>query len=302
MGFYPSGEYLQPNRRRSALRFVSAFPLFVCLFCLCMGTAIAQEAASVPPQSGQPQQPQVAEQPGGDISGGGKSGNLALPGGTVTAANTLNGEKAGTSTEVDGSYFLHVSTNGRYVVRAELAAFAPLTKEVIIKSANRAARVDLEMILMSRAEEAARQQQRQTAQGTGGGFQRLSVTQTGADSGGASAGDGGSAAGLPTQALGADSATESVSVSGNTQGTDFSMMSSDAIGQRVQELREQQGFGGGGFGGGFGGGGFGGGPMVIFGGGRGRFNINRPHGSLFYSIGDSPPQARPPSPATFPVD
>ncbi|MBV9608413.1 MAG: TonB-dependent receptor, partial [Acidobacteria bacterium] len=64
------------------------------------------------------------------------------------------------------------------------------------------------------------------------------------------------------------------------------------------------GGGGGGFGGGFGGRG-GGGPMMILGGGRGRFDINRPHGMVYYSIGDSALNAAPYSltgtPATNPA-
>src|SRR5260370_27712606 len=159
------------------------------------------------------------------------------------------------------------------------------------------------MILLSRAEEAARLQQQQAAQGANGGLQRVRVTQAegaglGADranaTGGADASGGGA---LPSAGSGAESATESVSVSGNTQGADLSAMSSDAIHQRVQEFREQQGFGGGRFGegGGFGGGGFGGGggPIMIIGGGRGRFNINRPHRRLCYTIDHSPLDPRP---------
>ncbi len=53
--------------------------------------------------------------------------------------------------------------------------------------------------------------------------------------------------------------------------------------------------GGGGFGGGFGGfggGGGRGGPMVL-GGGRGRYDVNRPHGSVYYSVGDAALDAAP---------
>src|SRR5260370_42520872 len=144
------------------------------------------------------------------------------------------------------------------------------------------------MILLSRAEEAARLQQQQAAQGANGGFQRLSVTRTegaglGADLANATSGADASGGGaLPSAGSGAESATESVSVSGNTQGADLSAMSSDAIRQRVQEFREQQGFGGGGgrfaAGGGLGGGGFGGGggPIGILGGGRGRVHLAAP--------------------------
>src|SRR5271157_3310427 len=52
---------------------------------------------------------------GGDITGVIKSGSMPLPGVTVSAANSLTGQKAVTSTAEDGSYALHLSANGRYV-------------------------------------------------------------------------------------------------------------------------------------------------------------------------------------------
>ncbi len=120
-----------------------------------------------------------------------------------------------------------------------------------------------------------------------------------------------------------DVATESVSFSGSTSGVGMFGMSTDELDQRMREGREQGGgFGGGGgpggggpggggpvaavpvaavpqvaaspvvgFGG-FGGGGGRGGPMVL-GGGRGRYDINRPHGSVYYSVGDSALDAAP---------
>src|SRR4029077_13158011 len=101
-----------------------------------------------------------------------------------------------------------------------------------------------------------------------------------------------------------DAATESIAVSGNAPGAGLFGMNSDEMQQRMREAREQQGGGGlgggqaGGPGGGGGGlflggrpgggpGGGGGGGAVIFGGGRGRFHINRPHGSIYYTVGDS---------------
>ena len=58
--------------------------------------------------------------------------------------------------------------------------------------------------------------------------------------------------------------------------------------------------GGGGFGG-FGGGGGRGGPMML-GGGRGRFDINRPHGMVYYSVGDSALDAAPYALSNSPSD
>src|SRR5271167_881939 len=77
---------------------------------------------------------QVPQSQGGSIHGVVKSGNTPVPGVIVTAANTLTGQKATTSTDVDGSYSLQLPSNGRYVVRAQMAAFAPVTKEVLINA------------------------------------------------------------------------------------------------------------------------------------------------------------------------
>src|SRR5271169_4848078 len=80
--------------------------------------ACASAAAQTPPAAG------------GNVSGIVKSGGMPLPGVTVSAANTLTGQKVVTSTGDDGSYALHLTANGRYVVRAEMAAFAATTHEV----------------------------------------------------------------------------------------------------------------------------------------------------------------------------
>src|SRR6185437_952926 len=68
--------------------------------------------------------------PYGEITGIVKSGNVPLPGVTVTAANTLTGKKYFTSTDVDGSFKITVTGKGRYVIKAEFSAFAPVTQEV----------------------------------------------------------------------------------------------------------------------------------------------------------------------------
>lgn len=186
---------------------------------------------------------------GGDIRGVIKSGTMPLPGVTVSAANTLTGQKAVTSTAEDGTYALHLTANGRYVVRAEMAGFAAATHELVINAQNPMARVDLDLVLLSRAQQqqqqAAGQQQRQAAAAPGRGFQSLSVTQSefGASSeNGFSGGDQGAApAGLQVPGMSAESATESVSITGNTANAGWSGLSSDELRQRVQEMRERQG-------------------------------------------------------------
>ncbi|MGA8149692.1 MAG: TonB-dependent receptor [Terriglobales bacterium] len=240
---------------------------------------------------------------GGTIHGVVKSGNMPLPGATVTAANTLTGQKVTTSTDVDGSYSLQVASDGHYVIRAQMAAFAPLTQEVRINAINRNAEANLELILLSRVPKTAPTDQTAPSQaaaaGASRGFQNLTLMQSA--EGQESNGNGGGEIvppGMPVPGIAPDSATESVAVSGNTS-SPFATMSSAEMQQRFNDARQQAGgiTGGGGFGGpgGFGGGGFGGGGLgggaMIF--GRRGFDINRPHGSIYYGIGDSALNAAP---------
>ncbi|MGB6676787.1 MAG: TonB-dependent receptor [Terriglobales bacterium] len=228
-----------------------------------------------------------------------KSGHMPLPGATVTAANTLTGQKVTTSTDVDGSYSVQVPSDGRYVVRAQMAAFAPVTQEVRVNDANRNLDANLELILLSRVPKAEPANPIAPAQaaatGAGRGFQNLTLEQSA---------EGrelnGSASdivpqGMPVPGIAPDSATESVAISGNSS-SPFSTMSSAEMQQRFNDARQQGGgFGGGGFGGpggfgGGGGGGFGGGAALF---GRRGFDINKPHGSIYYGIGDSALNAAP---------
>ena len=260
--------------------------------------------------------------PVGSIHGLVKSGNMPLPGVTVTATNTLTGQKVTTWTDVDGNYFLDIPSNGRYVIRTQMAAFANATQEALINPTNKDQKVDLELILLSRVPPVPTndqsQQVQQIAQAMGQrGFQSLQVAQgadytptTGADQSNGSTPGGSEIA----------SATESVADSGNINNSNWANMSGDEWRNRVEEMRAQGGLGGqgapggpgggpggfvpagfGGPGGGFGGGGFGGGPLLLggggFGGGRGgarnRFNINRPHGTVYYNVGDDALNAAP---------
>jgi hypothetical protein len=262
----------------------------------------------------------AAQTPPASIHGMVKSGNSPLPGVTVTATNTLTGEKVTTSTDVDGSYSFQVPANGRYVVRTQMVAFAPATQEVLINNQVRDARIDLEPVLLSRVPPAPTGEQQQAAEAAAlgdRGFQSLTLTQ-GEDFNGGSNSESSSSIGNSMPGSEVSSATESVAVQSNISTAGWASMSGDEWRQRVQEMREQNNMANGGgpaggpgggtgpggpngpsFGGGFGGGGFGGG---AFGGGfprgggragRGRFNLNRPHGTLYYSVGDAALDAAP---------
>src|ERR1051326_4488704 len=130
-----------------------------------------------------PQAAAPASTPVGSIHGLVKSGNMPMPGVTVTASNTLTGQKVTTWTDVDGNYFLDVPANGRYVIRTQMAAFANATHEVLINATAKDQKVDLELILLSRvppapANDQISQQAQQIAQAMAGrGFQNLQVTQ-----------------------------------------------------------------------------------------------------------------------------
>ena len=290
-----------PTRADAVLWGILWLVLAGCVQAQSTGTPAPGSAAPAPAASG------------GTIHGLVKSGNMPIPGATITAVNTLTGQKSVTWTAVDGVYTLQVAGNGRYVIRSQMAAFAPMTREVVIDGTHHDVQADLELILLSRAQQAAPANAQQMANalsgpgaGTSGrGFQSLSLSQSeGADQNGAS--DQIAPAGMPVPGLSADSATESVAVTGSTSNP-MGNMSSDEFRQRISEFRDQSsvlgggllggpgaggfgggfgGFGGGGFGGGFGGGGRGGGR-------RGRFDINRPHGSLYYSGGNSALDAAP---------
>jgi trimeric autotransporter adhesin len=49
-----------------------------------------------------------------------KSGNIPLPGVTVTAQNTLTGKRYSTTTDITGAWSLNIPQNGRYVIRRSL--------------------------------------------------------------------------------------------------------------------------------------------------------------------------------------
>ena len=246
------------------------------------------------------------------ITGVVHTGKSALPGVTVTAANTLTGKKFTTTTGLDGRFSFTPAERGRYVVRAEFLAFAPETQEVLLNPQNPAANVDLNLLLASRVEELQQEQQAARAANArvaaGRGFQNLGgagqpgepgATGAGAGEGGGGNGfGGGDLSALPFSGAGADAATESVVSAGAMgQSENFGMGSDEQIQERIAEYRERVAAGGGGFGGGqFGGGpgGGGGGPGIILRGMGGRgFNVNQPHGMIYFSDDNAGADAAP---------
>jgi hypothetical protein len=247
----------------------------------------------------------VAPAPAGrTIHGVVKSGNMPIPGAGISATSATAKEQVSTSTDVDGSYWLRIPADGNYTVRVQMAAFAAGAQEVVVDATHPDVQANFELVLLSRAREARsvnanvndNSQQRRPNAG-GRGFQSLSVFQSDAGQDAAGASAGGSMgdvapAGMPVPGIASGSATESVAVSGNTSNS-FNAMSADQMQQRFEDARQQGGgFGGGGFGG-AGGGRGGGGGFGAGGFGRRGFDINRPHGSLYYGVGDSALNASP---------
>jgi trimeric autotransporter adhesin len=234
------------------------------------------------------------------IIGSVKSGDTPIPGVVVTAFQTTTRKRFATSTDPDGAFSILLTEPGRYIVRAEMLAFARSIVEIEFAPDKPGAeqRADFSLTLLSRAQQPdlrngpaglspeAIQQRLQTL-GLGGGMPDV----PGFDAG--SQGDASSAnpatSGFPSMSLGgADAATESFSVTGAEGRTNDTGLDPERLRERIQEMRDRGELPGGG-GQGRPGGGFGGGP----GGGPGafrlnrRFDINRPHGMLFYESGDS---------------
>ena len=284
--------------RRSGLRILVSRgklrPEFVFHF-LVLFQAIVFHPYPLRGQTGQDATPTTG---GRSIHGVVKSGNMPIPGAGVSATNAATKEQVNTSTDVDGSYWLRIPADGHYAVRVQMAAFAASSQEVVLDETHQDAQTNFELILLSRARAASTDNDKdndsaQRGTNTGArGFQSLSVFQSAA---GQDTSSGPMSdivpSGMPVPGISPDSATESVAVSGNTSNS-FNALSADEMQQRFNDARQQGGGFGGGFGGlgggGFGGGGFGGGGF-----GRRGFDINRPHGSIYYGIGDSALNASP---------
>ncbi len=278
------------------------------LLAVSLPMAITQAAAaqtSPSPQSAPAADslPSATVAAGGTIKGTVKAGNVPLPGVSVTATNTLTGKKFTTTTDVTGAYEMTIPQNGRYVVRAELAAFALATKEALLNATNHQQQSDFAMVLASRAEQQEQASTRQYAAASGA--QSLALMGAASDLLQAGSGSANSGAALPTIAGNTDFSGDSVAVTGQAGTTNpFAGMGDLREGfenqQQLQQLSQTpgQGGGGGGFfggpGGGFGGPGGGGGGGR--GGGRGNFRNfkpSQPHGAIFWNGGPSTFNAQP---------
>ena len=233
------------------------------------------------------------EPQGGTIYGLVKSGNMPIPGAAISISQGSSPETISTWTDVDGTYSVAVPSYGSYTVRVKMAAFASSTREIVLDAGHQNMPANFELTLLSRTQQAVSGRPRAGGGTTGGrGFQSLSIASEGM--GQASGGDSLRdmvPPGMPVPGIAPDSATESVAVSGNT-GNAFSPLNTDDFQQRTNDPRQASGFAGpGGFGGAFGGG-FGG---RGGGGGFGRrgFDVNHPHGSIYYGLGDSALNAAP---------
>jgi hypothetical protein len=241
------------------------------------------------------------------ITGLAHSGKTPLPGVTVSAANTLTGKKYATATNGEGKFSLLGMARGRYVVRTEFMGFATFTQEVVLNPENPTANVDAELVLASRQQEQSNNGSAAMA-ALGRGFQSLAMDNALASMGGGNNGFGGTNGGaqnngdlstLPLNGAGAEGPTESVSISGAQGRTqDFGFGNEEDLQQRIQEFRDRMQREGGGAFGGFPGGGFGGpggpgGGIIAIGRMPRGFNINQPHGVLYFSDGNAALDARP---------
>jgi trimeric autotransporter adhesin len=238
---------------------------------------------------------------GGVIQGIVQSGGALIPGVTVTATNFITDEKVSTSTDPNGQYQLTLPKTGAYgayIVETSMPAFAPGIKEADIKDPSQPERLDFELMLLSRSQQASANR----APSVGlreRGAQTLPVTQqaTNDTSDHLTSGD------LSTAGIAPDAPTESVAVLGNTAQTTFGN-NFDFDRERIQQFIDERfgegppipgpgdrgRFPGGRVGDRGGGRGAGGGFAI---GARGGFNVNRPRGNISYTRGDSAFDASP---------
>ena len=297
-----------------------------------ISTPPAGSSAAVQTNTPAPTADQSAAQTvtGGQLHGVVKSGNIPLPGVTVTAQNTLTGKKYSTATDITGAWSMTLPQNGRYVVRTQFAAFAAGSQEALFNATSHDQTVNFQLLLASRAAAQEQQQARADAaqsspagairQLAGNGAESLSLvnalssdTETGSGTAGVSGAE------LPSVAGNSDFSNDSVAISGQSgQVSNMAGVNVDQIRDAIaayqaanpgQQLPGSGGLFGGPGGGGFGGGGFGGGGGGFGGGGGGfggrgggggggrgnfrGFNPGQPHGAVFWFGSNSALNAEP---------
>ncbi len=194
------------------------------------GQSSAPDAtAGTPASATQTAEPSTTAGPtvaGGKLHGVVKSGNIPLPGVTITAQNTLTGKKYSTTSDITGAWSMSLAQNGRYVIRTEFAAFAVGALEAVLNAASHDQTVNFELMLASRA---AQQEQQASQAATlqaassivqqlaGNGTESLSLTSAlSADTDTSSGSAGRSGAELPTVANNSDFGGDSVAISGQS--------------------------------------------------------------------------------------
>ncbi len=292
--------------------------------CLLLPVPCARaQFAPTPPSNPNPAT-SLANPTGGEIHGAVHAGATPLPGVGITATNTLTGKRYSAATGPDGAFRMSIPHNGRYVVRAELVGFAPLTSEVLLNAGGQnggqpIATAEFTLELASRvaartsiSEAESNSATRAISSALSRGTLSLNPLAGGADSTATGINTGAEGAQLPLS--GADAAnlsTESVAINGaagQTNGLasvneeDIRRRVEDAIAQARQAggaqgdianavagmlggLMSGQSSGPGGFGGPVGFG-AGGGRGSRGGGGFRNFNPTQPHGSVFYAGGN----------------
>jgi hypothetical protein len=279
------------------MRWLAHLSLLLAASQLFAPAASHAQTAPIPARSTAPAQPSTQPPSGGVIHGTVKSGNIPLPGVTVTAQNTLTGKTYYAATNATGAYSMTIPRNGRYVVRAQFTAFAEVTHEALLNATGRDRLLDFNLILASRAQQQQQQQHAQARQYAGTGSQSLSLSGSASDLIAAASGASSvSSAGLPSAATNSDFSTESVAVAGQTGFTNpFAGIN---FGNRLEVGGPDAGGPGFGPGGGNvrfhgGPGGRGGPPPGRFRGNFRRFNPYQPHGFLSWDGGNSVLNAEP---------
>ncbi|MGA3011170.1 MAG: carboxypeptidase-like regulatory domain-containing protein [Terracidiphilus sp.] len=141
--------------RREARQWVVAAGIIVAggLAALAQSPATPAAPAPVAPISAPDSSPQAPAITGGKLHGTVKSGNIPLPGVTVTAQNTLTGKRYSTTTDINGTWTLAIAQNGRYVIRTQFAAFAPGAQEAVLNASSHDQTVNFDLTLASRVVE-----------------------------------------------------------------------------------------------------------------------------------------------------
>jgi trimeric autotransporter adhesin len=88
------------------------------------------------------------------INGTLTSGKVPLPGVVLTLTNNATPDAQPvdvTASNPDGSYALKVPGPGQYTLKGQLTAFAPIAQPITLDASNCSSRVDLQMVLASRA-------------------------------------------------------------------------------------------------------------------------------------------------------